>query len=74
MIKDRANYIEDKKCTSPKGILVGNPFLEEPLENRPPEGTNKSLFTNELSKTAEKQDIVVLSSTDLYGTVSLILE
>ncbi|MFC1940200.1 hypothetical protein ACFLXO_05910 [Chloroflexota bacterium] len=74
LIKDRANYIEDKKITSPKGILVGNPFREEPLDNRPPKGSNKSLFTKELVTTAEKQDIVVISSSDLYNIVSLILE
>lgn len=73
LIKDRANYSEDKKTTSPKGILVGNPFREQPLDNRPPEGSNKSLFTKELIQTAEKQDIVVILSTDLYNIVSLFL-
>lgn len=74
LIRDRVNYSEDKKCTAPKGILIGNPFCEEPNENRPPKGTNKVLFTKELVETAEKQDIVVLSSTELYKTVSLILK
>lgn len=73
LIKDRANYIEDKKTVSPKGMLVGNPFREELLDNRPPKGSQKSLFTKELLQTAEKQDVVVLLSTDLYKVVSLIL-
>ncbi|MFC2003535.1 hypothetical protein ACFLV4_06315 [Chloroflexota bacterium] len=74
LIRDRANYSEDKKCVSPKGLLIGNPFREEPLDNRPPKGTNKKLFSKELIETAEKQDIAVLLSTDLYETVSRILE
>jgi len=73
LIKDRANYSTDKQITSPKGILVGNPFREEPLDNRPPKGSHKKLFTKELLQTAEKQDIVVILSTDLYNIASLSL-
>jgi len=71
LIKDRANYFAEKKTTSPKGILVGNPFREEPLDNRPPKGSHKKLFTRELLQTAEKQDVVVMLSTDLYNIASL---
>lgn len=73
LIKDRANYSTDKQATSPKGILVGNPFREEPLDNRPPKDSHKKLFTKELLQTAEKQDIVVILSTDLYNIASLSL-
>ncbi len=73
LIKDRANYSAEKQATSPKGILVGNPFREEPLDNRPPKDSHKKLFTKELLQTAEKQDIVVISSTDLYNIASLSL-
>lgn len=73
LIKDRANYIEENKCSPPKGILVGNPFCGENIENRPPEGTNKSLFTKELVQTAEKQDVTVILSVDLYDIICRIL-
>ncbi len=73
LIKDRANYITDKQTTSPKGILVGNPFREEPLDNRPPKSSQRQPFTRELLQTAEKQDIVVILSTDLYNIASLSL-
>lgn len=74
LIRDRANYIEEKKCSPPKGILVGNPFCEEKIDNRPPQGTNKLLFTKELVQTAEKQDVAVILSSDLYDIVCRILK
>jgi len=67
------NFIS-QKGTKVKGILIGNPFCEEPLENRPPKGSQKPLFANELIESAEAQSITVLLSTDLYEVVSQILE
>ena len=67
------NFIS-QKGTQVKGILVGNPFCEEPLENRPPKGSQKPLFAKELIESAETQGITVLLSTDLYEVVSQILE
>ena len=72
-MKDRANYVKDKQTISSKRILVGNPFREEPLDNRLPKDSNKSLFTKELKQTVEKQDSVVIPSTDLYNAGSLFL-
>jgi len=57
----------------PKGILVGNPFCKERPDNRPPKGTQKKLFANELIEDAEKQDTTVLLSTDLYCVVCGVL-
>ncbi|GAI27872.1 unnamed protein product, partial [marine sediment metagenome] len=59
------NFIMRKRIKV-KGILVGNPFCEEPLDNRPPKGSQKPLFAKELIESAEAQGITVLLSTDLY--------
>lgn len=75
--KNMGNFIEEKGSKIKgvlKGILVGNPFCEEPLKNRPPEASQKDLFAKQLIDSAEKQDISVLLSTDLYEVVSRFLE
>jgi len=75
--KNMGNFIEEKGSKIKgvlKGILVGNPFCEKPLKNRPPEKSQKDLFAKQLIESAEKQDISVLLSTDLYEVVSRILE
>lgn len=66
------NFIS-QRGVAVKGILVGNPFCEEPLDNRPPKGSQKKLFAKELLEGAEQQSIAVLLSTDLYEVVSRIL-
>jgi hypothetical protein len=66
------NFIT-QKGTNVKGILVGNPFCEEPSDNRPPKDSQKQLFAKELIESAERQDITVLLSTDLYKIVSHVL-
>lgn len=63
--KNMGNFIA-QKGTDIKGILVGNPFCEEPLDNRPPKESQKQLFAKELIESAERQDITFLLSTDLY--------
>jgi len=73
LIKNMGNFMAEKG-SKVKGILVGNPFCEEPLDNRPPKDTQKALFANELIESAEQQSITVLLSTDLYEVVSRILE
>lgn len=58
----------------PKGILVGNPFCKERLDDRPPKGTQQQLFAKELVEDAVTQSIAVLWSCDLYNIVCRILE
>lgn len=72
LIKNIGNFISGKGITV-KGILVGNPFCDEPLDNRPPKGSQKKLFATELLESAEQQSITVLLSTDLYKVVCRIL-
>jgi hypothetical protein len=69
LTKNIGNFIS-QKGVKVKGILVGNPFCDEPLGNRPPKGSQKKLFAKELVETAEQQSITVLLSTDLYKVVS----
>ena len=71
--KNMGNFIA-QKGTDVKGILVGNPFCEEPLDNRPPKDSQKQLFAKELIESAERQDITVLLTNDLYEVVSRVLE
>lgn len=56
-----------------KGLFIGNPFCEETLDNRPPKKSQKQLFAKELIESAEKQDINVLLTTDLYDVICRIL-
>jgi hypothetical protein len=72
LTKNMGNFISTQETTV-KGILVGNPFCEELLNNRPPKGSQKKLFATQLLETAEQQSITVLLSTDLYRAVSRIL-
>ena len=72
LIKNMGNFIAEKGGRV-KGVLVGNPFCEEPLDNRPPINTQKKLFAKELIESAEQQSITVLLSTDLYEVVSRVL-
>lgn len=73
LIKNMGNFISEKGGKV-KGILVGNPFCDEPLDNRPPKDSQKQLFANELIESAEQQGITVLLTTDLYEIVSRILK
>jgi len=75
--KNMGNFIEEKGNRIKgvlKGILVGNPFCEEPLDNRPPENSQKDLFARQLIESAEKQDVSILLSADLYQVVCSILK
>ena len=67
------NFISEKKKPV-KGILVGNPFCEQALDNRPPKQSQKPLFAKELLEGAQQQGITVLLSTDLYQVVTSILD
>lgn len=73
LIRNIGNFITAGKGNA-KGILVGNPFCEEPVGNRPPKDSQKQLFVKEIIDTAEQQNISVLYSPDLFEIVSLILE
>jgi len=73
LTRNMGNFMETKGIKV-KGILVGNPFCDEPLENRPPKDGQKQLFARELIESAEQQSIAVLLSTDLYEIVSRILK
>lgn len=53
--------------------MIGNPFCEELIDNRPPKDSQKQPFAKELLESAEKQDITVLLSADLYELVTRIL-
>lgn len=72
LVSNIGNFLSKKEIL-PKGIVVGNPFRKERLDNRPPKGTQKKLFAKELIEDAEKQNITVLLSTDLYCVVCGIL-
>jgi hypothetical protein len=73
LIKNIGNYISEKGGQV-KGILVGNPFCSKSLDNRPPKDKQEQLFAKELLESAEKQDIAVLLTTDLYKIVCRILD
>ncbi len=73
LIKNMGNFIAEKDIQV-KGILVGNPFCEDTLNNRPPKDSQKELFSKELIESAEKQSIPVLLTTDLYQIVCNILK
>ncbi len=73
LVRNEGNFIS-KKGGKVKGILVGNPFCDQPLEGRPPKDSQKHLFAKELIESAEQQGITVLLSTDLYRVVCRILE
>lgn len=51
-----------------KGVLVGNPFNEIPIKNRPP-NRNRSLFTKTLKEFAEARGFSLILSTDLFDLV-----
>ena len=72
LMRNIGNFFETKR-SKVKGILVGNPFRDEPLDNRPPKDTQKQLFGTELIESAEQLSIAVLLTTDLYEVVSRIL-
>ncbi len=67
------SYFLETRRNKVKGILVGNPFCDEPLDKRPPKDTQKQLFAKELIESAEQLSITVLLSTDLYQVVHRIL-
>jgi len=67
------NFISEKKKPV-KGILIGNPFCEHTLDDRPPKRSQKPLFAKELLESAQRQGITVLLSTDLYQVVTSILD
>lgn len=72
LTKNLGNFMSEKGKQA-KGILVGNPFCDEPLDNRPPKDSQKQLFAKELIESAERQSITVLLTTHLYHVVGLIL-
>ena len=72
LIRNVGNFMSQKSIRG-KGLLVGNPFCDQPLDNRPPKNTQKQLFAKELIESAEQQNIAVLLSTELYAVVSKIL-
>lgn len=73
LLKNIANLLTEEAVTA-KGILVGNPFRLENLPNRPPNNSQKKLFSDEVLTTAEMHNISVLLTTNLYEIVSLILD
>jgi hypothetical protein len=66
------NYIS-KRRKKVKGIIAGNPFCEEPLDNRPPKKGQKDLFAKELVESANDQGITVLLTSELYDIISQII-
>ncbi len=73
LVVNIGNFLNEKGISA-KGIFIGNPFRNERLENRPPQETQKKLFAKEFIDDAEKHNIVVLPSTDLYTIVCGILD
>ena len=72
LVKNLGNFLASKG-TIVKGVLVGNPFCDEPMANRPPKDSQKKLFAKELLDSAEKQSITVLLANDLYELMCLVL-
>lgn len=72
LLTNIGNFMSEKGIKA-KGILIGNPFCDEPLDNRPPKDSQKQLFAKELIESAEQQGITVLLSNDLYEVVCRIL-
>jgi len=72
LTRNMSSFFETKR-SKVKGILVGNPFCDNPLDNRPTKNTQKQLFAKELIESAEQLSITVLLSTDLYQVVHRIL-
>ena len=72
LTRNISSYLEKAKGKV-KGILVGNPFCNEPIDNRPPKDTQKQLFSKELMENAEELSISVLLSIDLYQIVCEII-
>jgi hypothetical protein len=72
LTRNMSSFLETQRAKV-KGILVGNPFHDEPLGKRPPKDSQKQLFAKELIENAEQLSITVLLSTDLYGVVCRIL-
>jgi len=73
LVKNIGNFISTKGGKV-KGILIGNPFCDEPLDNRPPKDSQRGLFAKELLESAEQQSITVLLTIDLYEVVSRTLK
>ena len=72
LVKNLGNFLASKG-TIVKEVLVGNPFCDEPMANRPPKDSQKKLFAKELLDSAEKQSITVLLANDLYELMCLVL-
>lgn len=73
LLRNIANFVYQQNIPV-KGVLVGNPFRCDELSNRPPKGSQKRMFSDQLLRTAEMNNISVLLSTDLYEIVCLILD
>lgn len=73
LLKNVGNFIT-QTSQQVKGILVGNPFCEEPIDNRPPKDSQKQLFAKEIIDSAINQNVTVLQSGDLFEVVSGILK
>lgn len=73
LLRNIADFLAQESSPA-KGILVGNPFRCNELANRPPKGSQKKLFSDPVIETAERHEISVLLSTDLYDVVCLILD
>ena len=73
LVKNQVDYAKVHQ-NSIKGILVGNPFCEEAVENRPPKDSQKSNFTREVTKFAERHDISVIWTVDLFKIVCRLLD
>ena len=73
LLTNIGNFVSEKKKPA-KGVLIGNPFCEHALDDRPPKHSQKPLFAKELLESAQQQGIAVLLSTDLYEVVTGILD
>lgn len=58
--------------TDHKGVLIGNPFREMDPSKRPPD--NYNLFVKEVVQLAEKRNLVLLPSFEIFRIVSLKLQ
>lgn len=51
-----------------KGLLIGNPFCELPLDDRPPE--NYKLYGKEAVSLAEARNLLLITSSEIFKLVS----
>lgn len=69
-IDQLGGYIADWGSSTAKGVLVGNAFKSNPLNDRPP---TRDWFSTETVESARNRDCALLTTIDLYHAVEQVL-